>query len=124
MGQLEIADQVEVLHWLAENTGYIDLKRVAVHGWSYGGYLSLMALAQRPDVFKLAIAGAPVTKWTLYDTGYTERYMDTPFNNPEGYEKGSVLSYVNCFPDEENRLLVIHGLMDENGMISQPFYSF
>lgn len=114
MGQVEIEEQVEVLEWLAENTGYIDMKRIAVHGWSYGGYLSLMALAQRPDIFKLSIAGAPVCKWTLYDTGYTERYMDTPFNNPEGFTKGNVLNYIHQFPDEENRLLIIHGLMDEN----------
>lgn len=114
MGQVEIEDQVEVLQWLSENTGYIDMKRIAIHGWSYGGYLSLMGLAQRPDIFKLGIAGAPVTKWSLYDTGYTERYMDTPFNNPEGYTKGSVISYVDDFPDDENRLLIIHGLMDEN----------
>ena len=114
MGQLEIADQVEVLTWLAETTGYIDMKKIAIHGFSYGGYLSLMALAQRPDVFKVAIAGAPVTKWSLYDTGYTERYMDTPFNNPDGYNLGSVLSYIGNFPDQENRLLIIHGLMDEN----------
>ena len=114
MGQLEIADQVEVLTWLAETTGYIDMKRIAVHGFSYGGYLSLMALAQRPDIFKVAIAGAPVTKWSLYDTGYTERYMDTPFNNPDGYTAGSVLSYIGNFPEEEGRLLIIHGLMDEN----------
>ena len=57
MGQVEIQDQVEVLQWLAETRGYIDLKRVAIHGWSYGGYLSLMGLAQRPDVFKVAVAG-------------------------------------------------------------------
>lgn len=114
LGQVEIEDQVEVLQWLAESTGYIDMKRIAVHGWSYGGYLSLMALAKRPDIFKLSIAGAPVTKWTLYDSGYTERYMDTPENNPTGYHKGSILSYIESFPDEENRLLVIHGLADEN----------
>jgi hypothetical protein len=114
MGQVEIADQVEVLEWLAQTTGYIDMKKIAIHGFSYGGYLSLMALAQRPDIFKVAIAGAPVTKWSLYDTGYTERYMDTPLNNPDGYNLGSVLSYIGNFPDEENRLLIIHGLMDEN----------
>lgn len=114
MGQVEIEEQVEVLNWLAENTGYIDMKRIAIHGWSYGGYLSLMALAQRPDIFKLSIAGAPVCRWTLYDTGYTERYMDTPFNNPEGFTKGNILNYIHQFPDEENRLLIIHGLMDEN----------
>lgn len=139
MGTVELNDQVEVLRWLAETTGYIDLNRVALHGWSYGGYLSLMGLIQHPDVFKvpptiaprhydrrelnlrvsksflqLAIAGAPVTSWNFYDTGYTERYMDLPQNNPHGYMTGSVLTYVSKFPDEENRLLIIHGLIDEN----------
>ncbi|KAI4482250.1 hypothetical protein M0804_008801 [Polistes exclamans] len=114
MGTVELKDQVEVLRWLAETTGYIDLNRVALHGWSYGGYLSLMGLIQYPDVFKLAIAGAPVTSWNFYDTGYTERYMDLPQNNPHGYMSGSVLTYVSKFPDEENRLLIIHGLIDEN----------
>ena len=90
------------------------MSRVAVCGWSYGGYLSLMALIQRQDIFKIAIAGAPVTNWSLYDTGYTERYMDLPCFNPEGYSKSSILNWVNSFPDEENRLLLIHGLMDEN----------
>ncbi|XP_054718484.1 LOW QUALITY PROTEIN: dipeptidyl peptidase 9-like [Uloborus diversus] len=112
MGTVEIADQVEVLLWLSETTGYIDVDRIAVHGWSYGGYLSLMGIAQRPDI--VAIAGAPVTSWMLYDTGYTERYMDTPAKNAGGYTTGSVLSYVHKFPDEENRLLIIHGLRDEN----------
>ena len=63
---------------------------------------------------QLAIAGAPVTSWHLYDTGYTERYMDLPQDNQEGYANGSVLTHVNKFPDEENRLLIIHGMMDEN----------
>lgn len=62
----------------------------------------------------MAIAGAPVTSWYFYDTGYTERYMDLPQNNVHGYVNGSVLTYVNKFPDEENRLLIIHGLIDEN----------
>lgn len=114
MGTVEIDDQVAGLQWLAAETGYIDLARVAIHGWSYGGYLSLMGLAQRPDVFKLAIAGAPVTSWNLYDTAYTERYMDLPSLNAQGYSSGSVLSYINNFPNEENRLLIIHGLIDEN----------
>ncbi|XP_043468840.1 dipeptidyl peptidase 9 isoform X2 [Leptopilina heterotoma] len=114
MGTVELKDQVEVLKWLAESTDYIDINRVAIHGWSYGGYMSLMGLIQYPDVFKLAIAGAPVTSWHLYDTGYTERYMDLPQDNQEGYANGSVISHVNKFPDEENRLLIIHGMMDEN----------
>ncbi|CAK9800355.1 Dipeptidyl peptidase 9 [Anthophora quadrimaculata] len=114
MGTVELNDQVEVLKWLAETTGYIDLNRVAIHGWSYGGYLSLMGLIQCPEIFKLAIAGAPVTSWNFYDTGYTERYMDLPHSNPHGYMAGSILTYVDKFPDEENRLLIIHGLIDEN----------
>ncbi|XP_037068857.1 dipeptidyl peptidase 9-like [Pollicipes pollicipes] len=114
MGTVEIQDQVDALHQLSDLLGIIDLSRVAVQGWSYGGYLSLMALAQRPDVFKLAVPGAPVVSWGLYDTGYTERYMDLPCRNPCGYEAGSVLSYANQFPSEPNRLLIFHGLMDEN----------
>jgi len=100
MGQVEIADQIEVLKWLAKNTGYIDLDRVAVKGWSYGGYLALMALAQYPKVFKVAIAGAPVTNWLLYDTAYTERFMGMPNENPDGYFKGNVLNYAHLFPDQ------------------------
>lgn len=114
IGQVEIMDQIEVLTWLAENLEYIDMSRVAINGWSYGGFLALMGLAQRPNIFRVAIAGAPVTNWLLYDTGYTERYLDSPYKNPAGYAKGNVLNYVNSFPDEENRLLLVHGLMDEN----------
>lgn len=114
MGTVELNDQVEVLKWLSDTLGYIDLNRVAIHGWSYGGYLSLMGLIHHPDIFKIAIAGAPVTNWNLYDTGYTERYMDLPEHNQQGYVEGSVLNYVNKFPEEENRLLIIHGLIDEN----------
>ncbi|KAJ8311744.1 hypothetical protein KUTeg_011099 [Tegillarca granosa] len=114
LGTVELDDQLEGLHWLAAKVDYIDLNRVAIHGWSYGGYLSLLGLAQRSDIFKVAIAGAPVVSWNLYDTGYTERYMDVPDRNVEGYKKGSVLQYVQKFPDEENRLLIIHGLIDEN----------
>ncbi|XP_055857194.1 dipeptidyl peptidase 9 [Episyrphus balteatus] len=114
MGTVELKDQVYGLRILAEQLGYIDMNRVAIHGWSYGGYLSLMGLAQFPEIFKVAIAGAPVTNWEFYDTGYTERYMDLPQNNQHGYTMGSVLNYVHSFPDEDNRLLIIHGLIDEN----------
>lgn len=114
MGTVELQDQIEVLKWLAETLDYIDMGRVAIHGWSYGGYLSLMGLIHFPEVFKVAVAGAPVTNWNLYDTGYTERYMDLPDNNPQGYTEGSVLNYIHKLPDEENRLLIIHGLIDEN----------
>jgi len=114
MGTVELADQVEVLKILSEALGYIDMDRVAIHGWSYGGYLSLMGLIHYPDIFKVSIAGAPVTDWEYYDTGYTERYMNLPENNRYGYLAGSVMYYIHKFPDEDNRLLIIHGLQDEN----------
>ncbi|XP_072173545.1 dipeptidyl peptidase 9-like [Diadema setosum] len=114
LGHVELDDQVEGLNWIAAKSGFIDLSRVAIHGWSYGGYLSLMGLAKRPDAYKVAIAGAPVTCWTVYDTGYTERYLDTPHNNPTGYVQSSVLNLAKNFPDDENRLLIVHGLIDEN----------
>ncbi|KAM8940315.1 dipeptidyl peptidase 9 isoform 2-T2 [Pelodytes ibericus] len=114
MGQVEIHDQVEGLHYVAERYGFVDLDRVAIHGWSYGGFLSLMGIIQRPDVFKVAIAGAPVTIWMAYDTGYTERYMDTPENNQAGYEAGSAALHVDKLPNEPHRLLILHGFLDEN----------
>ncbi|TRY69188.1 hypothetical protein TCAL_12071 [Tigriopus californicus] len=114
MGQVELSDQVEVLKWVLENSSYMDMTRVAIHGWSYGGYLSLMGLIQYPKLFKVSIAGAPVTTWMNYDTGYTERYMDLPASNPDGYKLGSVLNHASEFPNEPNRLLIVHGLMDEN----------
>uniref|UniRef100_A0A8B9KFL2 dipeptidyl-peptidase IV n=1 Tax=Astyanax mexicanus TaxID=7994 RepID=A0A8B9KFL2_ASTMX len=114
MGQVEIEDQVEGLQYVADKYKFIDLSRVAIHGWSYGGFLSLMGLIHRPNVFKVAIAGAPVTVWMAYDTGYTERYMDVPENNLQGYEAGSVALHVDKLPNEPNRLLILHGFLDEN----------
>ncbi|KAL0966661.1 hypothetical protein UPYG_G00298010 [Umbra pygmaea] len=114
MGQVELEDQVEGLQYVSERFNFVDLSRVAIHGWSYGGFLSLMGLIQRPNVFKVAIAGAPVTVWMAYDTGYTERYMDTPENNQQGYEDGSVALHVDKLPSEPNRLLILHGFLDEN----------
>uniref|UniRef100_A0A8C6PDH5 Dipeptidyl peptidase 9 n=1 Tax=Nothobranchius furzeri TaxID=105023 RepID=A0A8C6PDH5_NOTFU len=113
-GQVEIEDQVEGLQYVAEKFNFVDLSRVAIHGWSYGGFLSLMGLIQRPNIFKLAIAGAPVTVWMAYDTGYTERYMDVPEKNQQGYEEGSVALHVDKLPSEPNRLLILHGFLDEN----------
>lgn len=79
-------------------SGIINQNRTVV--FFPGGYLTLMGLIQHPDVFKVAIAGAPVTNWEYYDTGYTERYMDLPENNKSGYVAGSVLSYIHKFPEE------------------------
>lgn len=114
MGQVELDDQVEVLQWLAKETKCIDMERVAIHGWSYGGYLSLLGLATHPNIFKVCVAGAPVTCWRLYDTAYTERYMGLPNHSPHAYTRASVLAHAPFFPDQEGRLLIIHGLADEN----------
>lgn len=113
-GTVEVSDQVKGLEAAAKIFDCIDMERVGVYGWSYGGYMSLMSLAQRPDIFKVAISGAPVTTWNLYDTAYTERYMGLPQEQVQAYENGSVLNLARNFPDEENRLLIIHGMIDEN----------
>ncbi|XP_049850605.1 dipeptidyl peptidase 8-like isoform X2 [Schistocerca gregaria] len=113
MGTIEVQEQVDGLNYLMKY-GFIDPSRIAVTGCSYGGYLALLCLAQRPDFFKLAIARAPVTMWEAYDTAYTERYMGLPSDNPDGYKTGSVLNYITGFPSEPNRLMIIHGCLDEN----------
>ena len=110
MGDLEITDQVTGVEHLAAE-GLVDPERVGIYGWSYGGYMSAMALMKEAKVFKCAIAGAPVTHWDAYDTHYTERYMGTPASNPEGYAKSAVMPYVE---NMEGSLLICHGLIDEN----------
>lgn len=110
MGQLEVQDQVAGVRWLVDQ-GLADRDRVGVCGWSYGGYLSAMCLAQEPAIFKVAVAGAPVTHYDGYDTHYSERYMSTPQLNPEGYAEGSVMHYAKNIT---GKLLLIHGLIDEN----------
>ncbi len=110
LGNLELQDQQDGIAWLA-GQGWVDPDRVGIYGWSYGGYLSAMALGRTPETFKLAIAGAPVTHWDGYDTHYTERYMGTPAENPEGYERSAVMAHVEQMT---GKLLLVHGLIDEN----------
>eukprot|EP00756_Hemistasia_phaeocysticola_P011919 Hpha_TRINITY_DN15162_c1_g14::TRINITY_DN15162_c1_g14_i1::g.128093::m.128093/K08656/DPP9; dipeptidyl-peptidase 9 len=114
LGQLEVQDQVDVIEELGRRYPYLDLKRVAIYGWSYGGYIALMSMATRPDFFKMALAGAPVVDWRLYNTAYTERYMGTPLTNPTGYERGRVTEYAKQFPNEHDRVVLFHGMSDEN----------
>jgi dipeptidyl-peptidase 4 len=109
MGQVEIEDQVRGIEFL-KSLPYVDGERVGIMGWSYGGYMALMALAH-PDTFKAAVAGAPVVDWSLYDTHYTERYLGTPASNKQGYEFSSVLPYVDSF---KGSLLLVHGMADDN----------
>lgn len=103
------------MKWAVEK-GIADEERVSVSGWSYGGYMALKCLQDRPDVFHAAVSGAPVTDWALYDSAYTERYMGLPYENPEGYVKASALANVK---DIEGSLLLCHGLLDENVLFRQ-----
>ena len=110
LGNIEVWDQVEGVRWLVEQR-LADPERVGLYGWSYGGYMTLMCLARAPEVFKVGVAGAPTTHWDGYDTHYTERYMGTPQSNPDGYADSSVGAHVK---DIRGKLLVLHGLIDEN----------
>jgi dipeptidyl-peptidase 4 len=110
MGSVEVQDQVAGVSFL-KTLPYVDPKRIAVFGWSYGGYMALMCMMQAPDVFAAGIAGAPVTDWHLYDTHYTEQYMGTPQENAAGYTSSSVLTYANQL---RGPLLIMHGMADDN----------
>eukprot|EP00457_Paulinella_chromatophora_P001893 gb/GEZN01001895.1/.p1 GENE.gb/GEZN01001895.1/~~gb/GEZN01001895.1/.p1 ORF type:complete len:844 (+),score=167.11 gb/GEZN01001895.1/:144-2534(+) len=113
-GELETRDQLEGLEWLSQNYP-VDPSRIAVFGWSYGGYMAAYLLTHS-KIFKAGIAIAPVTDWTLYDSIYTERYMGTPQNNPTGYSKSSVLEAAG---DLHGNLLLLHGTMDDNVHLQQ-----
>jgi dipeptidyl-peptidase-4 len=106
-----LEDQIEALEAANERCGDLDMGRVAIRGWSFGGYLAALAVLRRPDVFHAAIAGAPVTDWRLYDTHYTERYLGDPAETAEVYDANSLLSDA---PRLKRPLLLIHGLADDN----------
>ena len=110
MGSVEVQDQVAGVNFL-KTLPYVDPKKIAVFGWSYGGYMALMCLMQAPEAFAAAIAGAPVTDWHLYDTHYTERYMGTPQENAAGYAASSVMTYADKL---RGPLLIMHGMADDN----------
>ena len=109
--EVALADQVAGLEALAKHEPAMDLKRVGVVGWSFGGYFSAMAVMQKPEIFRCAVVGAPVVTWENYDTHYTERYLGLPSENAEGYRKSSVLTYASNL---SRPLLLIHGLTDDN----------
>ena len=108
---LALEDQVDGLRAAAERYGFLDLSRVAIRGWSYGGYLTLAALLRRPDVFHAGISGAPVTEMRLYDTHYTERYLGMPDEEAEAYAHADLISDA---PKLQGELLLIHGIADDN----------
>ncbi len=111
LGYYESKDQAESALYLTKKYKFVDKTRIGIWGWSYGGYMSSLTLFKYGDMFKLAVAVAPVTTWKLYDTIYTERYMQTPELNPEGYEESSVLKYADKL---KGKYLLIHGTTDDN----------
>ncbi|MDR4988191.1 MAG: S9 family peptidase [Bacteroidales bacterium] len=110
LGKYETIDQIEAAKYLGAKD-YIDARRIAIFGWSYGGYVSSLCLAKGADYFAAAIAVAPVTSWRFYDTIYTERYMRTPQENPDGYDDNSPINHVDKI---RGAYLLVHGSADDN----------
>ncbi|KUG09694.1 S9 family peptidase [Solirubrum puertoriconensis] len=110
LGTQELADQLKGVDYL-KSLPYVDAQRIGVHGWSYGGFMTTTMLTLAPQgTFKVGVAGGPVIDWRLYEVMYTERYMDTPQENPEGYQKANLLNYVENL---KAPLLMIHGTIDD-----------
>lgn len=114
-----LQDQVDALHALAERYP-LDLDRVAIRGWSFGGYLAALAVLRRPDVFHAAVVGAPVTDLRLYDTHYQERYLGDPGERPEVYRRNSLIGDAGLVDAAEPHrpMMVIHGLADDNVVVA------
>jgi dipeptidyl-peptidase 4 len=111
LSDVVLLDQVAALQELAGANPDMDLDRVGIHGWSFGGFLSALAVLDRPDIYKAAWAGAPVTDWGLYDTAYSERYLGHPTEQPEVYKANSLIEKAHKL---ERPLMLIHGLADDN----------
>ena len=109
MGKVESRDQVETALWLGKQS-YVDAKRIGIWGWSLGGFNTLMSMSEGRGVFRAGVAVAPPTHWKYYDTVYTERYMRTPQENPEGYEDNPISRAAKL----HGELLICHGLADDN----------
>ena len=110
LGKYETIDQINAAKYFG-NLNYIDADRIGIQGWSYGGYMSSLAITKGADVFSLAIAVAPVTNWRYYDNIYTERYMQTPQENPSGYDENSPINHVDKL---KGHYLLVHGSADDN----------
>ncbi|MCQ2179585.1 MAG: prolyl oligopeptidase family serine peptidase [Bacteroidales bacterium] len=119
-GQAEMADQMAGLNALLERCPWLDRDRIGIHGWSYGGFMTISLFTNYPDVFKVALAGGPVIDWKWYEVMYGERYMDTPETNPEGFE---LTSLMNRTQDVHGKLLICQGAID-NIVVWQHSLSF
>lgn len=117
LGSNEIDDQMKGVDYL-KSLPFVDQNRLAVHGWSYGGFMTTSIMLKKPDVFKVGVAGGPVTDWKFYETMYGERYMDTPAENQKGFEDSSTLNFVNNL---KGKLLLIHGTSDDVVVMQNNF---
>lgn len=118
LGKHEVEDQIAAAKAI-QKLPYVDAERLGIWGWSFGGYMSTNCLFQGNDIFKMAIAVAPVTNWRYYDTIYTERFMQTPQENPTGYDNNSPTNHVDKF--KQGKLLLIHGTADDNVHIQNTY---
>ena len=109
LGVLETEDQMQGVKYL-KSLPYVDAERIGVHGWSYGGFMTLNLKLKHPEVFKVAVAGGPVVDWRMYEIMYGERYMDMPQENPEGYKNSDMTKYVENL---DGKLMLIHGVQDK-----------
>jgi len=117
LGVNEMEDQMKGVDYL-KSLPYVDSNRLAVHGWSFGGFMTTSLMLRKPDVFKVGIAGGPVTDWKFYEVMYGERYMDTPAENQKGFDEASTLNYVK---DLKGKLLLIHGTSDDVVVMQNNF---
>ncbi|MCK3684308.1 S9 family peptidase [Maribellus sp. YY47] len=109
LGIPETEDQMQGVEYL-KSLPYVDAERIGVHGWSYGGFMTLNLMTRHPEVFKVGVAGGPVVDWSMYEVMYGERYMDMPQENPEGYEESNMVNHVK---DLQGKLMLIHGVQDQ-----------
>lgn len=117
LGTIEIEDQMTGVNYL-KSLAYVDTNRLAVHGWSFGGFMTTSLMLRKPGTFTTGVAGGPVTDWKFYEAMYGERYMDTPEENPAGYEKASLMTHANQL---EGDLLLIHGTVDDVVVMQHSF---
>ncbi|MFM7664796.1 MAG: S9 family peptidase, partial [Bacteroidota bacterium] len=110
LGKLEVEDFIGAAKSF-QKLSYVDANRIGIMGWSYGGFMSSLAMTKGADVFKMGIAVAPVTNWRYYDNIYTERFMRTPKENPTGYDDNSPINHVDKL---KGKFLLIHGMADDN----------
>ena len=118
-GQVEMKDQVKGIEWL-KSFPWVDANRIGVHGWSYGGFMTISLITNYPDIYKVAVAGGPVIDWKWYEVMYGERYMDSPHTNPEGYAK---VSLIHKARDLKGKLLICQGAID-NTVVWEHSLSF